>query len=63
MRDRAEEDEVLALARSAGAVVVKATGDTFWGGYSRYFTDPYGSLWVVAWGAIEFNEDGSLSVT
>jgi uncharacterized glyoxalase superfamily protein PhnB len=63
VRDRAEVDEVLALARSAGAVVVKAAGDTFWGGYSGYFTDPDGYLWEVAWAAIEFNEDGSIIVS
>jgi catechol 2,3-dioxygenase-like lactoylglutathione lyase family enzyme len=63
VRDRAEVDEVLALARSAGAVVVKAAGDTFWGGYSGYFTDLDGYLWEVAWAAIEFNEDGSIIVT
>lgn len=44
VRDRAEADEVLALARRAGAVVVKTAGDTFWGRYSGYFTDLDGYL-------------------
>jgi uncharacterized glyoxalase superfamily protein PhnB len=44
VRDRTEADEVLALARSAGAIVVKTAGDTFWGCYSGYFTDLDGYL-------------------
>jgi uncharacterized protein len=28
-----------------------------------YFTDPDGYLWEMAWGAFDFNEDGSLHVT
>jgi hypothetical protein len=43
--------------------VVKPAGETEWGGYGGYFTDPDGYLWEVAWGAFEFNEDGSLQVT
>jgi catechol 2,3-dioxygenase-like lactoylglutathione lyase family enzyme len=63
VRERVEVDEVLALAQSAGATIVKPAADTFWGGYSGYFTDPDGFLWEVAWGAFDFNEDGSLRVT
>jgi uncharacterized protein len=63
VRERGEVNEVLALAEGAGATIVKAAADTFWGGYSGYFTDPDGYLWEVAWGAFEFNEDGSLIVT
>lgn len=63
VRERHEVDEVLAAAAAAGAEVVKAAADTSWGGYSGYFTDPDGYLWEVAWGAFEFNEDGSLKVT
>jgi uncharacterized protein len=63
VRERHEVDEVLALASSAGAQIVKAADDTFWGGYSGYFTDPDGYLWEVAWGAFEFNVDGSLIIT
>lgn len=36
-------------ARGAGAMVVKAAHDTFWGGYAGYFQDPDGYLWEVAW--------------
>jgi catechol 2,3-dioxygenase-like lactoylglutathione lyase family enzyme len=63
VRERDEVDEVLALALGAGAALVKQASDTFWGGYSGYFTDPDGYLWEVAWGAFEFNGDGSLIVT
>lgn len=63
VRERAEVDEVLATAVAAGANIVKPAADTFWGGYSGYFTDPDGYLWEVAWGAFDFNEDGSLRIT
>ncbi|MDP1851340.1 MAG: VOC family protein [Candidatus Planktophila sp.] len=63
VRERGEVDEVLATAEAAGANIVKPAADTFWGGYSGYFTDPDGYLWEVAWGAFDFNEDGSLHVT
>ncbi|MGD1011636.1 MAG: VOC family protein [Acidimicrobiales bacterium] len=63
VRERHEVDEVLATAGAAGAEIVKPAADTAWGGYSGYFTDPDGFLWEVAWGAFEFNEDGSLIVT
>lgn len=46
---RAEVDAVMAAAESAGAVIVKAAHDTFWGGYSGYFQDPDGHLWEVVW--------------
>jgi hypothetical protein len=46
---RAEVDSVMAQARDAGAVVVKAAHDTFWGGYAGYFQDPDGHIWEVAW--------------
>jgi catechol 2,3-dioxygenase-like lactoylglutathione lyase family enzyme len=36
-------------AAAAGAVIVKAAHDTFWGGYSGYFQDPDGHLWEVVW--------------
>lgn len=62
VRMRAEVDEVLAQAAAAGAKIEKDAADTFWGGYSGYFSDPDGYLWEVAWGAFEIAEDGSLKV-
>jgi catechol 2,3-dioxygenase-like lactoylglutathione lyase family enzyme len=46
---RAEVDAVIASARAAGARIVKAAGETFWGGYAGYFQDPDGHLWEVVW--------------
>lgn len=46
---REEVDDVMREAEAAGAVVVKAAQDTFWGGYAGYFQDPEGHLWEVAW--------------
>ena len=46
---RAEVDQVLAQARKAGAKIVKAPHETFYGGYAFYFRDPDGHLWEVAW--------------
>src|SRR5262245_6598134 len=46
---KANVNEVLAQAARAGATVVKAAADTFWGGYAGYFHDPDGHLWEVVW--------------
>lgn len=46
---KAEVDQVMAQAASAGARIVKPAHETFWGGYAGYFKDPDGHLWEVAW--------------
>jgi uncharacterized glyoxalase superfamily protein PhnB len=46
---REEVDAVMAQAVKAGAEVVKAAQDTFYGGYAGYFCDPDGHLWEVVW--------------
>lgn len=46
---RADVDVVMEQARLAGAVIVKAAHETFWGGYAGYFQDPDGHLWEVVW--------------
>ena len=46
---KAEVDAVMAEAGRAGAKIVKAAQDTFWGGYAGYFQDPDGHLWEVVW--------------
>jgi uncharacterized protein len=46
---KAEVDAVMKQAQAAGAVIVKAARDTFWGGYAGYFQDPDQHLWEVAW--------------
>ncbi len=43
-----EVDEVLELAVSAGAELVKNAQKVFWGGYSGYFKDPDGHIWEIA---------------
>lgn len=44
-----EVDEVMAQARHAGATIIKAAQNTFWGGYAGYFQDTEGNLWEVVW--------------
>jgi len=46
---KAAVDMVMAQATAAGATLVKAAHDTFWGGYSGYFQDPDGHVWEVVW--------------
>ncbi len=46
---KVQVDAVMAQATAAGAIIVKAAHDTFWGGYSGYFQDPDGHLWEVVW--------------
>jgi catechol 2,3-dioxygenase-like lactoylglutathione lyase family enzyme len=48
-RSKEDADAVLAEAEHAGARILKAAKDTFWGGYSGYFADPDGHPWEVAW--------------
>lgn len=44
-----EVDAVMSQAKSAGAQIVKAAQETFWGGYAGYFQDTEGHLWEVVW--------------
>jgi|SRR5579875_955394 len=44
----AEVDEVIDLARRAGAEVLREPEPTFYGGYAGYFRDPDGHVWEVA---------------
>lgn len=46
---RDEVDSVMRQAQAAGAAIVKAAHDTFWGGYAGYFQDPDGHVWEVAY--------------
>jgi catechol 2,3-dioxygenase-like lactoylglutathione lyase family enzyme len=54
---RAEVDAVMTQAEGAGAVIVKAAHETFWGGYAGYFQDPDQHLWEVAWNPQMLPED------
>jgi catechol 2,3-dioxygenase-like lactoylglutathione lyase family enzyme len=57
VRTRDEVDEVMEQARLAGAEIVKAAADTFYGGYAGYFADPDGHLWEVVWNPASLPED------
>lgn len=61
VRSREEVDAVLALARQAGARILKPAQPVFWGGYSGYFADPDGHPWEVAWNPFApLAEDGAI---
>ena len=49
VRSKEEVDQVIALARAAGANVTDPPADRAWGGYSAHFQDPDGHLWEIAW--------------
>jgi uncharacterized protein len=49
VRTKAEVDTVIAQALQAGATIVKAAQETFWGGYAGYMTDLDGHLWEIVW--------------
>lgn len=57
LRSKAEVDKVMAQARAAGASIVKAPQDTFYGGYAGYFQDPDGHLWEIAFNPAMLPED------
>lgn len=62
-KTKEDVDAVLALAERSGGKIEKPAQDTFWGGYSGYFSDPDGYLWEVAYAdSWEFREDGSLVI-
>lgn len=54
---REEVDAVIQQAKDAGAAIIKAPQETFWGGYAGYFADPDGHLWEVAWNPNILPED------
>ena len=47
--EREDVDRALDEAVAAGATLVKAAEDVFWGGHIGYFADSDGHLWEVAW--------------
>lgn len=48
VRTTDEVDEILELARAAGADPVSAAEQRDWGGYTGYFADPDGFRWEIA---------------
>jgi catechol 2,3-dioxygenase-like lactoylglutathione lyase family enzyme len=57
VRRREEVGEVIAQARAAGAEIVKAPQDTFYGGDAAYFRDLDGHLWEVVWNPANLPDD------
>jgi uncharacterized glyoxalase superfamily protein PhnB len=63
VRERAEVDQVMADAASAGAEITQAPRETFYGGYAGYFRDPDGHVWEIAWNpGFTLGPDGSLTL-
>lgn len=61
VRTRAEVDDVVAAAASAGGEVTKAPDETFYGGYAGFFRDPDGHVWEVAHNpGFGLDDDGAL---
>lgn len=48
-RSQLDVDNIMAVAKKAGANIVKPAQKTFWGGYSGYFQDPDGHLWEIVY--------------
>jgi len=62
-RTREEVDAVLAQAETAGARLLKAAKEAFWGGYSGYFADPDNFFWEVAWNPFfPIDKDGNIRI-
>jgi catechol 2,3-dioxygenase-like lactoylglutathione lyase family enzyme len=62
-RSKEDVDAFLAQAVAAGGKLEKPAEETFWGGYSGYFSDPDGYLWEVAYAdSWKFHPDGSLVI-
>lgn len=62
-KSKQEVDNVLELAKSAGATIKKEPKETDWGGYGGYFTDLDGYYWEVAYGEDwEFDESNMLVI-
>lgn len=63
VRSRADVDEVLGAAAKAGATITQPAGETFYGGYAGYFTDPDGHVWEVAYNpGLSVGQDGAITL-
>jgi uncharacterized glyoxalase superfamily protein PhnB len=51
-----EVDQVMQQAKAAGAAIIKAAQETFYGGYAGYFQDPDQHVWEIAWNPAIFPE-------
>lgn len=48
VNSREEVDQILELAKGAGAIVPSPAKERSWGGYTGYFQDPDKHLWEIA---------------
>lgn len=55
---RHQVDETMKAAQRAGADIIKAPQDTFYGGYAGYFSDPDNHLWEIVWNPQMLPADG-----
>jgi predicted lactoylglutathione lyase len=63
VRSRVEVDEVLSEAASAGAEIIQAARETFYGGYAGFFTDPDGHVWEIAYNpGFPLDRDGAITI-
>jgi uncharacterized protein len=63
VRSRAEVDEVLGQAASAGARITRAARETSYGGYAGFFTDPDGHVWEIAYNpGFALDSDGAIAI-
>jgi catechol 2,3-dioxygenase-like lactoylglutathione lyase family enzyme len=62
VRSADEVRQIAAAAQGAGATVTRPPGETFYGGYAAYFTDPEGHVWEIAYNpGFSLGEDGSIT--
>ncbi|MCW2725555.1 MAG: glyoxalase [Frankiales bacterium] len=63
VRSRTDVDDIVEAALEAGATVTRPPGETFYGGYAGYFTDPDGHVWEIAHNpGFPMGEDGAITV-
>jgi len=63
VRSREEVDQVLDQAAKAGAVIIQAARETFYGGYAGFFTDPDGHVWEIAYNpGFPLDDDGAITI-
>jgi uncharacterized protein len=56
-------DETFRNLRALGVEITREPHETFWGGYSGYFSDPEGNIWEVAWNPyVRFDQRGALDM-
>lgn len=63
VRSRVEVDQVLDEAAKAGAEIIQAARETFYGGYAGFFTDPDGHVWEIAYNpGFPLDGDGAITI-